>query len=94
MDVPRATFTLWQREARDAAAGPGSRRLRRPSRFARVELIPTIEEPRARGSAGAAAASPTMTVVVRGVSGVAAELTGVDVVTAVQLVRLVLPRLG
>ncbi|HTR77910.1 MAG TPA: hypothetical protein VMH39_07355 [Gemmatimonadaceae bacterium] len=90
MDLPRATFTLWQREARAAAGRPGSPRAR-PAGFARVELVPRIADPTARPTG--ATAGPAMTVVVRGVAGVAAELTGVDPVTAVQLVRLVLPRI-
>lgn len=97
MDLPRATFTLWQREARVAAARPGSGRRSRYAQFARVALVPGSKAPATRPRAGEVAAIPTMTlpmtVSVRGVTGSAAELTGVDAVTAVEVVRLVLSRL-
>ena len=72
--VPRATFTLWRREARDAQA---SGRTRAMSAFARVEVVPPLP------SAG-------LTLVVRAPSGVATELSGLPAATAAALVRLML----
>lgn len=91
MDLPLATFTLWQREARAAAVPPISPVPSGPAAFARVDLVPALEERGAWPTLGEAAGSPAMTVVVRGGTGVTAEVTGVDPGTAVQLVRLALP---
>ena len=78
--VPRATFTLWQREARAARAAqtPQTPQTRhdRPI-FARVELAPPSAP---RGIA----------LIVRGPAGLAAKLTGLDAATALTVLRLVL----
>ena len=65
--MPRATFNLWQREAREA------RRRRRANRrsdsegptFARVELPAPV-------------AARAITMIVRGITGLEAEFTGLD----------------
>ena len=72
--VPRATFTLWQREARAPRATPAARAQRT---FARGELAPLP-------------ALPGITLVVRGPAGREAEVTGLDAATVVTLLRVVL----
>lgn len=88
--VPRATFMLWQREARAARAAQGPRRRGGPSGFAAVELVTAADA----AALPALGKTPPLTLVVRGPGGVAAELTGVDAATAVLLVRLVLTGLS
>lgn len=66
-DVPRATFTLWQREARVARAIVRPVR-RAPPKFARVEVV---APPR----------PPTLSLVIRRGAGLEAEVTGVDAAT-------------
>lgn len=65
--VPRATFTLWQREARVArkTAPPGRRS--RPT-FARVEVV-------------APPLAPALTLVLRRGAGLEAEVAGLDAAT-------------
>lgn len=65
--VPRATFTLWQREARVAARTARPARRPRPT-FARVELV-------------APPLAPALTLVVRRGGELAAEVTGLDAAT-------------
>ena len=86
MDVPPATFALWKREARQAARESPPSVTRSRVAFARVEVVPTAApapvvtgEPRAG-----------MRLVVRGAAGHEAALEGVDAVTVVRLVSLVL----
>ena len=81
MDVPLATFALWKREARRAA---GER-----VEFARVDVVPTAAVPASIGESRAGMRLG-MWLVVRGVAGHEAALDGVDPVTAVRLVALVL----
>jgi transposase-like protein len=81
--VPRATFTLWQGEARAAARahrGAPSRRRRKTPAFARVELVPP---PPATGGIGG------MVLVMRGPAGVEAELTGLDAATLTAVLHAV-----
>jgi transposase-like protein len=66
-DVPRATFTLWQREARVAAGTARPARRPRPT-FARVEVV-------------APPLAPAFTLVVRRGADLAAEVTGLGVAT-------------
>jgi membrane protein YdbS with pleckstrin-like domain len=76
MDLSPATFALWKREARRAGERVA---------FARVEVVPTHAGPIRKRRAG-------MRLVVRGAAGHQAALDGVDGVTAVRLVALVLGR--
>lgn len=77
--VPRATFTLWQHEARMAAAkAAGSTRRVTPS-FARVEVVP----------APAYTAPAGITVVIRARHGDVAELAGLDAMSVVSVLRAV-----
>jgi len=81
--VPRATFTLWQRERRRAAAtatrattAASARRSRARATFARVEVV-------------APASAPAITVIVRR-AGVEAEVSGLDAATVGGVVRAIL----
>jgi len=91
MGVPLATFALWKRAVRRAAAeqaelSPPVPRSR--VAFARVEVVPTeapVPRPLDEARAG-------MRLVVRGAAGHEAAVDGVDAVTVVRLVALVLGR--
>jgi hypothetical protein len=80
--VPRATFTLWQGEARAAARAqrmtPSRRRRRKPPAFARVEVVPPL-----------AATTREIVLVVRGPARVEAELSGLDAATLVTVLHAV-----
>ena len=86
MGVPLATFSLWKRDARRVADGNAPPVPRSRVAFARVEVVPT-EAP-----VPMSAPRPGMRVVVRGAAGHEAALDGVDTVTVVHLVALVLGR--
>jgi transposase-like protein len=83
--VPRATFTLWQGEARAAARAhrdaPPRRRRRKAPAFARVKLVP----PPATTTGGIGG----MVLVMRGPAGVEAELSGLDAATLVTVLHAV-----
>ena len=75
-DVPRATFTRWQREAR-SARGTGGRDRRAHPTFARVEVV-------------AAPTAPTLTLLVRRGAGVEVEVTGLGAATLAAVLPAVL----
>lgn len=73
--MPRATFNLWQREARAVREARRRRRANRRSEgptFARVELTAPV-------------AAHAITLIIRGVGGLEAELTGLDPAAVVVL---------
>lgn len=76
MDLSPATLALWKREARRAGERVA---------FARVDVVPAQAVPTSERRAG-------LRLVVRGAAGHEAALDGVDGVTAVRLVALVLGR--
>ena len=75
--VPRATFNLWQREARAARRAPASRGRSDAPAFSRVEVGPL---PTAHG----------ITMVVRRPGEFEAEVTGLDAAAVVAVLRGVL----
>jgi transposase-like protein len=88
MDVPLATFALWKRDARRAAGASAPPVPRSRVAFARVKVVPlAASAPMAMGEPHTG-----MRLVVRGAAGHEAALDGVDSVTAVRLVALVLGR--
>jgi transposase-like protein len=75
--VPRATFHLWQREARDARRAPASYSRSDAPAFARVEVGPL-------------ATAPGITMIVRRPGELEAEVTGLDAAAVVAVLRGVL----
>ena len=105
LGIRRATLARWRERARATAGTAPGATSRRPTRrrlqtgFAAVTVVPdavaassTRQTPTTGAGAGAGAGA--FTLVLRAPSGVAADVTGLDLATAAALLRAVLTPVG
>jgi hypothetical protein len=86
MDLSPITFAQWQRDARRTAGKPARAGTTSGPAFARVEVLAAAPQ----FGAVTPERADAMPMVVRGATGHEAALDGVDAMTAIQIVALVL----